>query len=108
MQIFCCFILESGYRLKTIEIGDGQIFREKWGFLKFALYSIEKDQMCKNSPSRLNNDDSLFFRLYNPTDNVASVELTFRERFWLQIFDNQLKNVQIEKFSRYKPIRNYF
>ena len=47
----------------------------------------EKNQMYKFTTSGLNNDASSYIRLHNPTDNVASVEFIFRDRFWAHIFD---------------------
>ena len=44
-----------------------------------VLNGNEKDQMCTNTPSGFNDNNSPFITWYKPTDNVASVQLIFRE-----------------------------
>ena len=45
------------------------------------------DQMCTNTPDGFNNDSSPFITWYKPTDNVTTVELSFRDDKHAQIAD---------------------
>ena len=59
----------------------------RYNHVCLVLNGNEMDQMCTNTPSGFNNDPSPFITWYKPTENVTTVELTFRDNLWAQIAD---------------------